>query len=98
MATALKPVLPTIALAKLQTIERDLLTLLLEREEVVRAALLALLARQHFVQLGAPGAAKTLLMTELAKRITNELEALWDRFLLRVKVGYLSGGGFAQFI
>lgn len=200
MPTATQLTTPTTIIAKLQTLERDLLVLLIEREEVVRAALLALLARQHFVQLGAPGAAKTLLMTELAKRIApapgaaqslrcfdylmtkfttpeelfgpvsvsglkrdefrritagklveaelvfldeifkassailntllrvinervytngsqqttvplislfgasnelptgNELEALWDRFLLRVKVSYLSGGGFAQFI
>ena len=199
-ATKLSPqtTLPTGALAKLQTIERELLAVLLERDVVIRAALVALLARQHLVQLGAPGAAKTLLMTELAKRISttngkglrcfdylmtkfttpeelfgpisvsglkkneykritagrlveaelvfldeifkassailntllrvinervytngsqttsvpllslfgasnelpqgNELEALWDRFLLRVQVGYLSDSGFAQFI
>lgn len=190
--------LPTGALAKLQAVERELLAALLERDAVIRAALVALLSRQHLVQLGAPGAAKTLLMTELGKRIStaqskglrcfdylmtkfttpeelfgpisvaglkrdeyqrittgrlveaelvfldeifkassailntllrvinereytngsktmtvpllslfgasnelpqgNELEALWDRFLLRVQVGYLSDGGFAQFI
>lgn len=195
---SLQTTLPTNALTKLQTIERELLAVLLERDAVVRAALVALLARQHLVQLGAPGAAKTLLMTELAKRIStangkglrcfdylmtkfttpeelfgpisvaglkrdeyqrittgrlveaelgfldeifkassailntllrvinervytngsktvtvpllslfaasnelpqgNELEALWDRFLLRVQVGYLSDGGFAQFL
>ncbi len=195
---SLQNTLPTGALTKLQTIERELLASLLERDAVIRVALVALLARQHLVQLGAPGAAKTLLMTELAKRIStangnglrcfdylmtkftapeelfgpisvsglkkdeykrittgrlveaelvfldeifkassailntllrvinervytngsqtmsvpllslfgasnelpqgNELEALWDRFMLRVKVGYLSDGGFVQFI
>src|SRR5262249_20509367 len=28
----------------------------------------------------------------------NELEALWDRFLLRFRVGYISDTGFAKFI
>ena len=198
MPTAPKLASQPNALTKLQTIERELLSVLLERDAVIRAALVALLARQHLVQLGAPGAAKTLLMTELGKRINttngkglrcfdylmtkfttpeelfgpisvaglkrdeyqrittgrlveaelvfldeifkassailntllrvinervytngsqtmavpllslfaasnelpqgNELEALWDRFLLRVQVGYLSDGGFGQFI
>jgi MoxR-like ATPase len=56
-------------LTKLQTLERELLAILLEREEVIRAALVALVAREHLIQLGAPGAAKTRLMTELAKRL-----------------------------
>lgn len=198
MPTAPKLTLQTNALAKLQTIERELLAALLERDAVIRAALVALLSRQHLVQLGAPGAGKTLLMTELGKRINtaqgkglrcfdylmtkfttpeelfgpisvaglkrdeyqritagrlveaelvfldeifkassailntllrvinervytngsktmsvpllslfgasnelpsgNELEALWDRFLLRVQVGYLSESGFAKFL
>ena len=198
MPTAPKLTAQPNALAKLQTVERELLAVLLERDVVIRAALVALLARQHLVQLGAPGTGKTLLMTELGKRISisqgkglrcfdylmtkfttpeelfgpisvaglkrdeyqritagrlveaelvfldeifkassailntllrvineriytngskttsvpllslfgasnelpvgNELEALWDRFLLRVQVGYLSDSGFAQFI
>ncbi len=198
MPTAPKLASQPNALTKLQTIERELLAVLLERDAVIRAALVALLARQHLVQLGAPGAAKTLLMTELGKRIStangkglrsfdylmtkfttpeelfgpisvaglkrdeyqrittgrlveaelvfldeifkassailntllrvinervytngsqtmsvpllslfaasnelpqgNELEALWDRFLLRVQVGYLSESGFDQFL
>src|SRR5262245_9188487 len=28
----------------------------------------------------------------------NELEALWDRFLLRFRVGYITDTGFAKFI
>ena len=35
------------ALDRLQAVERELLTLLIERDEVVRVALVALLARQH---------------------------------------------------
>lgn len=198
MPTATKLSPQANVLAKLQTIERELLAVLLERDAVIRAALVALLSRQHLVQLGAPGVAKTLLMTELGRRIStaqgkglrcfdylmtkfttpeelfgpisvaglkrdeyqritagrlveaelvfldeifkassailntllrvinervytngsktmsvpllslfgasnelpsgNELEALWDRFLLRVQVGYLSESGFAQFL
>lgn len=185
---------PTII--KLQTIERELSATLIEREEVIRAALIALLARQHLVILGPPGTAKSQLVTALASRISpphgagltsftylmtrfttpeelfgpvsvtalkqdeyrrvttgklveaelafldeifkassailnallkitnerlfsngnqeisvplislfaasnempqgNELEALWDRFLLRLRVGYVSDGGFAR--
>jgi MoxR-like ATPase len=187
---------PTIA--KLQTIEHELSATLIEREEVIRAALIALLARQHLVILGPPGTAKSQLVTALASRISppqgaglksftylmtrfttpeelfgpvsvtalkqdeyrrvttgklveaelafldeifkassailnallkitnerlfsngnqeiavplislfaasnempqgNELEALWDRFLLRLRVGYVSDGGFAKLI
>ena len=186
------------ALVKLQTMERELSASLIERDEVIRAALIALLARQHLVILGPPGTAKSQLVTALASRISpangtglksfnylmtrfttpeelfgpvsvqalkqdeyrrvttgklieaelafldeifkassailnallkitnertfsngnqelpvpllslfaasnelpqgNELEALWDRFLLRVRVGYVSDSGFAKLI
>ncbi len=185
-------------LDKLQTIERELTATLIERDEVIRASLVALLAGQHLVILGPPGTAKSALVTELAERISpqngaglrsfaylmtrfttpeelfgpvsvsglkrdeyrritvgklveaelvfldeifkassailnallkianervfhngdqemqvplislfgasnempqgNELEALWDRFLLRFRVGYVSDTGFAKFI
>ena len=42
------------ALVKLQTIEQELATTLIEREEVIRAALIALLTRQHLVILTRP--------------------------------------------
>lgn len=58
------------ALAKLNTIERELSASLIEREEVIRAALIALLARQHLVILGPPGTAKSQLVTALASRIS----------------------------
>src|SRR5499426_1589162 len=186
------------SLDKLQIIERELTASLIERDEVIRASLVALLARQHLVVLGPPGTAKSALATELANRISpqngaglrnftylmtrfttpeelfgpvsvsglkrdeyrritsgklveaelvfldevfkassailnallkianervfhngdqevqvplislfgasnempqgNELEALWDRFLLRFRVGYVSDTGFAKFI
>ena len=186
------------SLDKLQVIERELAVSLIERDEVIRASLIALLARQHLVVLGPPGTAKSALVTTLAgrigpqngaglrnfaylmtrfttpeelfgpvsvsglkrdeyRRITagklveaelvfldeifkassailnallnianervfhngdqemqvplislfgasnempqgNELEALWDRFLLRFRVGYVTDTGFAKFI
>jgi MoxR-like ATPase len=191
--TSIKPTLD-----KLQAIERELSVSLVERDEVIRAALVALLARQHLFVLGPPGTAKSHLMIELARRISpqtgtglrsftylmtrfttpeelfgpvsvsglkqdeykriiagrmveaelvfldeifkassailnallkivnerlfnngnqemtvplislfgasnelpqgNDLEALWDRFLLRLKVGYVSDAGFSKLI
>jgi MoxR-like ATPase len=198
MSTALDLVSIKPSLDKLQALERELTATLIERDEVIRASLIALLARQHLVVLGPPGTAKSALVTELSgrispqngaglrsfaylmtrfttpeelfgpvsvsglkrdeyKRITagklveaelvfldeifkassailnallgivnervfhngdqemqvplislfgasnempqgNELEALWDRFLLRFRVGYVSDTGFAKFI
>lgn len=198
MSTALDLASIKQSLDKLQTIERELTTTLIERDEVIRASLVALLARQHLVVLGPPGTAKSALVTELSGRISpqngsglrsfaylmtrfttpeelfgpvsvsglkrdeyrritagklveaelvfldeifkassailnallkianervfhngdqemqaplislfgasnempqgNELEALWDRFLLRFRVGYVSDTGFAKFI
>src|SRR5262245_48982491 len=57
------------SLDKLQAIERELAVSLIERDEVIRASLVALLARQHLVVLGPPGTAKSALVTELARRI-----------------------------
>lgn len=198
MSTALGLASIKPSLDKLHAIERDLTATLIERDEVIRASLVALLARQHLVVLGPPGTAKSGLVTELSRRISpqsgaglrsfaylmtrfttpeelfgpvsvsglkrdeyrrvtagklveaelvfldeifkassailnallkianervfhngdqemqvplislfgasnempqgNELEALWDRFLLRFRVGYVSDTGFAKFI
>jgi MoxR-like ATPase len=198
MSTALDLASIKPSLDKLQIIERELTATLIERDEVIRASLVALLARQHLVVLGPPGTAKSALVTELSERISpqsgaglrsfaylmtrfttpeelfgpvsvsalkrdeyrritagklveaelifldeifkassailnallkisnervfhngdqemqvplislfgasnempqgNELEALWDRFLLRFRVGYVSDTGFAKFI
>ena len=198
MSTALNLASIRLSLDKLQAIERELTATLIERDEVIRASLVALLARQHLVVLGPPGTAKSALVSELSERISpqngadlrsftylmtrfttpeelfgpvsvsglkrdeyrritagklvdaelvfldeifkassailnallkianervfhngdqemqvplislfgasnempqgNELEALWDRFLLRFRVGYVSDTGFAKFI
>jgi hypothetical protein len=47
------------SLDKLQAIERELAASLIERDEVIRASLVALLARQHLVVLGPPGTGKS---------------------------------------
>src|SRR5262245_57677214 len=60
------------SLDKLQTLERELAASLIERDEVIRASLVALLARQHLVVLGPPGTAKSALVTELANRISPQ--------------------------
>ena len=57
------------SLDKLQALERELAASLIERDEVIRASLVALLARQHLVVLGPPGTAKSALVTSLAGRI-----------------------------
>jgi MoxR-like ATPase len=198
MSTALNLASIKPSLDKLQAIESELAASLIERDEVIRASLVALLARQHLVVLGPPGTGKSALVTELANRINpqngaglrsfaylmtrfttpeelfgpvsvsglkqdeyrritsgklveaelvfldeifkagsailnallkianervfhngdqemqvplislfgasnempqgNELEALWDRFLLRFRVGYVTDTGFAKFI
>lgn len=56
-------------LDKIRRIETELNLTLVERDEVVHTLLLALLTRQHAVLLGPPGTAKSLAITELAKRI-----------------------------
>src|SRR5215470_17795440 len=60
------------SLDKLQALERELTASLIERDEVVRASLVALLAEQHLVILGPPGTAKSALVTELARRISPQ--------------------------
>ncbi len=59
------------SLGKLRTIESQLCTLLVEREEVVRTALLALLCKENLVVVGPPGTAKSQLITQLARRVGN---------------------------
>src|SRR5262249_5861064 len=59
-------------LDKLQALERELTASLIERDEVIRASLVALLARQHMVVLGPPGTAKSALVTSLAERISTQ--------------------------
>ena len=54
---------------KLRAIESELGALFVEREDVVRAMLLALLSREHLALIGPPGTAKSMLIIELAKRV-----------------------------
>ncbi|HEU0176679.1 MAG TPA: hypothetical protein VFV58_20625 [Blastocatellia bacterium] len=49
-------------LDKLQALERELAALLIERDEVIRASLIALLARQRLIVLGPPGTGKSALV------------------------------------
>lgn len=56
----------------LGSIEDELGSVLFEREEAIRAILVAVLARQHMVLLGPPGTAKSMLVLELAKRIGDQ--------------------------
>ena len=58
-----------VALGRLRAIEAEMSALLLGRDDAVRAALLAVLARQHLVLLGPPGTAKSLLIELLSERI-----------------------------
>jgi MoxR-like ATPase len=64
----LTPIRPS--LAALQAVERELNAALIERDEGIRAALVALLAREHLVVLGPPGTGKSHLVAEIARRIS----------------------------
>lgn len=70
------------ARAALLAVEADLNTVLLEREEEVRAIILALVARQHLFMLGVPGTAKSLLATETCDRIegAKRFDYLFGKF------------------
>ena len=57
------------AVAKLQAIEAELNRYLVRRNDEVHGALLALIARQHVFFLGAPGTAKSLMSSELCRRV-----------------------------
>lgn len=69
------------ALARLRAIEAEMSALLLGRDDAVRAALLAVLARQHLVLLGPPGTAKSLLIELLSERIAASTGGGLRRFV-----------------
>lgn len=69
-------------LAQLHRLEAELNTVLIERQEAVRAALVALIAGHNMVLLGPPGCGKSLIVTELAQRIRDN-----------GAIGSSSGGG-----
>jgi len=54
---------------KIQAVRADLNRVLLEREQAIDLALLALLTRQNYVQIGPPGTAKSMLVDALHLRI-----------------------------
>jgi len=57
------------AVDTLKRIEGELNIEMIERSDAIRAILIALITRQHGVFLGPPGTGKSLLVTNLAKRI-----------------------------
>src|SRR5262249_18831242 len=56
---------------KVQAVRADMQRVLLEREGAIDNALLALLTRQNYLQVGSPGTAKSMLVDALHLRITG---------------------------
>jgi len=54
-----------------RTLEQQLASHLIERDEAIHAALLALVAREHLLLVGPPGTAKSLLVNLLARSIVD---------------------------
>ena len=59
------------AAANLQRVETELRNELYEREEAIRAALVAIVAKSHLVLLGPPGTAKSELIRLIAERVCD---------------------------
>lgn len=59
------------ALQTMHQIETELKTEILERDEIIRAALVALVARSHMVILGPPGTAKSDLIRAISERFCD---------------------------
>jgi MoxR-like ATPase len=54
-----------------RNLEADLRSVVLERNEEIHTAMLALIGKQHHFTLGVPGIAKSLLVDQLVKRISD---------------------------
>jgi len=63
-------------------VRTELSNIILEREDAIEAAILALLTRQHLLLLGPPGTAKSLLVRSICERINGStyFERLLTRF------------------
>jgi MoxR-like ATPase len=57
------------ALNKIDKVKADLNTILIDREKIIVLSLLALIAQENILLLGPPGTAKSLLASEVCKRI-----------------------------
>lgn len=58
-------------LNKIRAMMSEIATVLVEREQAIELAIIALLTREHLLMLGPPGTAKSLLVRELCKRVTG---------------------------
>lgn len=67
---------------ELRNIEKELNNKFMERSEVIRASIVALLARQHMVLVGPPGIAKSAIIRDLVKSVVgaNYFEWLLSKF------------------
>jgi MoxR-like ATPase len=54
-----------------RNLEREVNALFFEREEAIRAAILALMMNEHVYQIGQPGTGKSLLIRTLAQRVSG---------------------------
>src|SRR4051794_894486 len=59
------------AVTNLQQVEAELKNDLYEREEAIRAALVAIVAKSHLVLLGPPGTAKSELIRLISERVCD---------------------------
>lgn len=62
---------------KFLALQTDLNTALRERQGVIHNALLALLSGEHYLMLGPPGTAKSMLVDNLCARITDSTQFSW---------------------
>lgn len=64
-------------LSKLNTIGKELLGVLYEREDEVKSIILGLLSKKNVLLLGPPGTAKSLLASEFSKHVVNANYFQW---------------------
>lgn len=69
-------------LTKFQDLQTSLNWEILERYSEIHTSMLAILSRKHHFQIGPPGTAKSLLVDRIHKRIENQTEDSYFRWLL----------------